>query len=460
MSKINTNIFKGYDIRGIYPDEIDEKVIYKLTKAIFTFFLNKLGKDKTPRIVLSYDGRTSSPSLVKEVERALVESGAEVINIGLSGTPTFYFAVNYYGYDAGIQVSASHNPKEYNGLKFTIKQPDGLLKIGATTGLDEVKEIALSEEFDSIEKEGNAVQKKGVLEDQIRNSLEFIGNPRINSLKVVADAANAVGGLYLDKLFDEIPAELVKMNFEIDGSFPAHQPDPLQFDTLKDLQRKVVEEKADFGIAPDGDADRVFFIDEKGEVIPASLITSLISKELLRKNKGAKIVFDVRDTFNINHAVKESGGVPILTKVGHAIITETAKKNKAIFSGENSGHYFFEENGYAENPIPVVLTVLAVITKENKPISEILKPFAVSFESGEINFKTENAEKVQELLKEKYKDGRLSKLDGISIDYDDWRFNLRMSNTEPLMRLNVESFDEKLMEEKKNEIVKLIRENS
>lgn len=459
MSEINPKIFKGYDIRGIYPTELNEEVIYKITKAIFTFFIKKLGKQKSPKVVLSYDGRLSSPSLLNEARKALIEQGADVIDIGLSGTPTFYFAVHTYGYDAGLQVSASHNPREYNGIKFTLNTPEGLLKVGKKTGLLEVKENSFAENFVSLDGHGSAVEKEGVLDDQIKNAFEMAKNPKIDRFKVVADAANAVGALYLEALFKKLPCELIRLNFEVDGNFPAHQPDPLQFDTLDDLRNRVVEEKADLGIAPDGDGDRVFFIDEKGMVIPASLITSLLAKEILKEHPGEKIVFDVRNSMNIEHTVKEAGGKPVITNVGHAIITETMKREKASFAGENSGHYFFEENGYGENPIPVILTILSVMTREEKPISEILRPLSVSFESGEINFKTENADEIMTVAKERYSDGKIFLLDGLSVDFEDWRFNLRSSNTESLMRLNVEGLSKKLMEEKRDELVELIEEN-
>ncbi len=459
MSGIDPTIFKAYDIRGIYPSQLNEEGIYKITKGIFTFIIKKLGQNKPPRIVLSYDGRLSTPSLVREVKKALIEAGAEIIEIGLSTTPTFYFALYYYGYDAGIQVSASHNPKEYNGVKFTINTPEGLIKVGKNTGMEEVKEIILTENFTSLGTSGVIKTKEGVLEDHVEDAFQFLENPRIGKMKAVADSANAVGSLYLEALFNKLPCELIKMNFEIDGNFPAHQPDPLQFDTLVSLQKRVREEKADLGIAPDGDGDRVFFIDEKGVVIPASLVTALMTQEILKKYPGRKIVYDVRDTFNVENAIRKNGGVPILTCVGHAIITETMKKEKAIFAGENSGHYFFEENGYGENPLPIILTVLSVITREEKPISKILEPLKVSFESGEINFKTDRGEVIKQKVLEKYKDGKVSLLDGVSVDYPEWRFNLRISNTEPLLRLNVESLNRKLMEEKREELFKLIKNN-
>ncbi|OGY23618.1 MAG: hypothetical protein A2126_03865, partial [Candidatus Woykebacteria bacterium GWB1_45_5] len=344
-SKIDPTIFKAYDIRGIYPAQLNEETIYKIAKGIFTFFVKKLNLSRAPRLVLSYDGRTSTPMLVKEARKALLESGAEITEIGMSTTPAFYFSLTHYDCDAGLQVSASHNPKEYNGIKFAFNTGGKVTKIGRDTGMDEVRELTLAEKFISLGSKGRVKRNEDVFEDQVENAFRLVQYPTIKKLKVVADPGNAVGALYLEALFKKLPCELIKMNFKIDGNFPAHQPDPLQFETLVDLRKKVLEEKADLGIAPDGDGDRIFFINEKGDVIQASLITALVARELLQKQPREKIVVDVRNTFNVEAAVKKYGGVLVVTRVGHALITETMKKENALFAGENSGHYFFRETG-------------------------------------------------------------------------------------------------------------------
>src|SRR3990167_4642411 len=367
-------IFKSYDIRGIYPSELDEEDVYKITKSFFTFVVGKLGKTVPPEIVLSYDGRLSSPSLADRARKALIESGAEVIDIGLSSTPTFYFAVYHYGYDAGIQISASHNPKEYNGLKPVIKIGSDLTKIGEGTGLEEIKKTAQAERFVTLEELGKLIKKTGAASDQVENALQITGNPKVVPLKVVADAANGTGAIYLEELFKKLPGELVKLNFKIDGSFPSHKPDPSQTQMLSQLQEKVVSEKADLGIAPDGDSDRLFFVDEKGGAVPVS----------------------------------------------------------------------------------VILIVLSVISREKKPLSEILKPLSVSFQAEQINIKITDPQKVIESLRSKYENGQINFIDGLSVDFPNWRFNIRLSNTEPVVRLNVEALNKKLMEEKKEEIVKII----
>lgn len=453
---MDPHIFKAYDIRGIYPNQLNEEDVYKITKGFFTFVVERLGKSKPPKIVLSWDGRLSSPSLSDQARKALVESGAEVIDIGLSSTPTLYFAVSNYNYDAGIQISASHNPKEYNGLKPVIKSGSGVTKISEITGLQEIREIVDKGNYVKIGKTGTVNRKESVLGDQVENALKVAGNPNSSPYKIVADTADGTGALYLDALFKKIPGKLVKLNFEIDGNFPAHQADPSKFETLNQLREKVLSEKADLGIAPDGDSDRVFFVDEKGNPVTASLITSLLATEILKEHSGEKIGFDVRSTLNVLNAVKKGGGVSVINKVGNTFATEIMKKEDIIFFGENSGHYLFRETHFLESPIPVILMILSIMSIEKKPISEILEPLSVSFQSQQINFKINNSEKVIDSLKEKYKNGEANLIDGLSVDFSEWRFNVRSSNTEPLLRLNVEALEKEVMEEKKSEIENII----
>ncbi len=334
MNAIDPKIFKAYDIRGIYPTELNEDAVYKIAKAFYAFFSEKLAK-KDLTIAVGGDMRLSTPALVRQVKEALVESGAQVIDIGLVSTPTLYFAITHYALDGGIQVSASHNPKEYNGLKAVLNTPEGLIKIGKNTGMDEVRKLVNSDSFSAPIKNGEVTKKENVLNDEVDYVFDIIKPEKIKPLKAVADAANAMGSLYLDALFAKLPCELIRMNFELDGTFPAHQADPLQFDTLRDLQRRVVEEKADLGIAPDGDGDRVFFIDETGQIVPASITTAIIIREVLKKNKGARVGFDIRYIWSPLKAARDNGGIPVITKVGHALITETMHKENLFYAGES-----------------------------------------------------------------------------------------------------------------------------
>lgn len=458
--KINPAIFKAYDIRGIYPQDINEENIEDIIKTIYTFFVQSLQKENL-EIVLGRDMRFSSPALFAKTKKTLLKYPAKIVDIGLASTPTFYFVCLKYGYDAGIQISASHNPPEYNGIKFVKRVGERLVKIGAGTGMEEVKKIALSKNFIKRRGKGEVITKKDVLTEEIDFAFKLVNPKNIKKLKVVADPANAMGILFLEELFKRTPCKLIKMNFKLDGAFPAHQPDPLQFKTLRDLQKRVLKEKADLGIAPDGDGDRVFFIDEKGKIIPASLITSLISKEILSKKSGERILVDIRYTRNASKVCQDNGGAIIISRVGHALITEHLNREDGAFAGESSGHFFFRETGGTESSVRAILHTLEVMGREDKPISHILSQFVSSFESGEINFELKvgnSAEKVFTFMASEYKNGKISYLDGIAIDYPSWRFNIRASNTEPLIRLNVEGEIKNLTTQKVKELKeKIIR---
>ncbi len=454
------NIFKSYDIRGVYPEELNEEYAIPITRAIYKVISDQLSSTKPLTIAVGRDMRLSSPAIFEKVSQTLVELGAKVIDLGIVSTPTFYFATFKYGYDGGIQITASHNPKQYNGLKIVRKSSTGLVKIGKNTGMADIKRI--SREGVDILPSGKGIitKKDDVLEEEVRNALRISGYPEVKKFKIVADAANSVGSLYIDALFKAIPGDLVKMNFELDGTFPAHQADPLQPETLVDLQKKVLEEKADFGLAPDGDGDRLLFIDEKGQIIQPSLITSLVAKELLSEKKGETILFDIRYILTPKKIVEEYQGKYEITKVGHAFITEKMHETGAIFAGESSAHYFFRETGNAESQLPVILIVLKVMSREGKSLSEIVESLKRSYESGETNFRVKNALEIIEALKEKYSDAEISTLDGLAVSYKDWRFSLRSSNTEPLLRLNIEHIDKEGLEDKKEELLAEIKKHA
>ncbi len=455
---IDPSIFKSYDIRAIYPGQIDEEKIVPIVKAIYTLFQKQLNNNGQLQILLTRDMRLSSPSLLEVAKKTLIEMGAHVIDAGLLSTPSFYFAVFHYGYDGGIQVSASHNPKEWNGLKIVRKDKTGLIKIGKLTGMEEVKQMVIDNfPFKLADTPGFVTQKSGILEDEVKNALEIVNNPKISEFKIVADPANAMGATYLEALFNKVKVNLIKMNFNLDGTFPAHQPDPLQFETLVDLQKKVTEEHADLGLAPDGDGDRLFFIDEKGQIVPPTSITSLVAKELLKQNKGAKILFDIRYIYTPMKIIEENGGKWDITKVGHANITEKMSQTGAIFAGESSAHFFFKATGNGEGPLGVLLIILDIMTRENKTLSQLSKEVRRSYESGEINFKVSNAQEIMDTIKKDYKDGELSELDGVAISYPAWRLSLRTSNTEPLLRLNAEGYNKNEMKKNYDTIVDRIK---
>lgn len=461
------SIFKSYDIRGVYPTEINEKNIGAIVKAIYRVFYEQIvgkGEKRQLTILVGRDMRLSGPSLYPILKDTLVECGAKIVDIDLASTPTMYFGAFNYGYDAGLQLSASHNPSQYAGLKMVIRDSKGLKKIGKGTGMEQIKAAALDQDgTDAFIKALNlpqgSVEQKSILADELHNAEKIESFKRIGKLKVVADGANAMGSQYIELLFNSLPCTLVKMNFELDGSFPSHQPNPLIKENVADLQKRVLLEKADVGLAPDGDGDRLFFVDEEGQIVPASIITALIARELLKKSPGGTILYDVRYTMTPKKIIAEFGGVSDITKVGHAFITAKMRETSAIFGGESSGHYFFKATGNAESQLPVIAIVLSVLSQEQKPLSQIAREIARSFESGEINFKSSVSGVILEDLKKTYSDGNISLLDGVSIEYPTWRFGVRTSNTEPLLRLNVEALTEKEMEQKRDELMGFIEKH-
>ena len=452
---LNPKIFKAYDIRGVYQKDLDEEGMEKIIRAIFTFFSKKLNKNNFT-VGLGYDMRLSSPSLFKVAKNVFIEAGATVINLDLISTPSFYFAVSKYHYNAGVQITASHNPKEYAGLKFVLNTPQGLLKIGKPTGMQEIKQMAIKGVKISKSQPGTVIKKTGIVQDEIKNALHYFDNPSIKPFKIVADPANGMGAIYIQKLAKYLPIKLVKMNFDLDGSFPAHQADPMQPENLVDLQKRVLEEKADLGLAPDGDGDRLFIIDEKGKVVKPSIITSILAQELLKKYPGSKVIVDQKYYLTTKKHVEANGGELLISRTGHAYVTQLMNQTQAILGGEGSAHYFYREIGGAESQVMTIVGLLKMLSEQNKPLSEVADSFKVSYESGDMNFVIENVEPVLAMLRNDYAKGELSTLDGVAIDFPDWRLTARSSNTEPLLRVTVESKNPQLTRQKAVEITKKV----
>lgn len=454
---IPEKIFKSYDIRGVYPTDLNEEMAVSIARAIYVFLTKDRPEDEGPiKIVIGQDMRISSPAMFEAISQTLVKCGAEVIDIGVVSTPTVYFTVHYYKYDAGIQISASHNPGDYNGIKMVKNTPNGLLKIGKPTGMEDIKSMSIDGVDISESDQGNIRQQTGILEAEIQNAIDLIKPGHIKPFKIVADAANAMGATYIDETFKNIPGELIRMNFELDGTFPAHQADPMQPKNLVDIQKKITEVGADLGFAPDGDGDRLFILDEEANIVPPSVIIGIVARELLRDHPGQKVVTDLKYILNTQKLMEEFGGEVVTCATGHAFITQKMTEVGAIFGGEASAHYYFRATGNAESQVPVILSVLEVMSREGKKLSELVGEFRRAYESGEINFEVENTQEILEKLKEKFSDGDINELDGVAISYPDWRVSLRSSNTEPLLRLNVESFDKETMETKLKEIMDII----
>jgi phosphomannomutase len=457
---IPAGIFKSYDIRGTYPDQLNEENAVPITKAIYAFFKKQFPNKEKLAVVVGRDMRTSTPAIFEAVSKTLLELGADVIDPGLVSTPTFYYAVYHYDYDCGMMITASHNPKNYNGIKI-VTNPNkggGIIKIGKPTGMDEIRQMAL----DMVEPE--KASQPGVIHviedtvvEEVQSALDIMRRPNLNAFKVAADPANAMGALYVEELYKHIPGELIKLNFELDGTFPSHAADPLDPKNNEPVQEAVKKHGADLGLSLDGDGDRIFFIDEKGKIIQATSITSLIANEILEKSPGEIITADIRDILNVKEVCHRLGGKFTMCIVGHAYITEQLNRENAAFAGESSGHFFFRETGGGESSIRVILYVLNAMNEQNKPISEIISQYITAFEHEEINFVISPPADPQIILADLEKDystGHVYKDDGLAVDFPDWRFNVRLSNTEnePILRVNVEGKNKELVDEKFAEI--------
>jgi len=454
MPEINPTIFKAYDIRGTYPKELNSKTAEIIGRA-FVRFLRK-SKDRKLNIVVGRDNRLSSPIVSRALKRGILAEGADVIDIGLSSTPMFYFAVWKYGYDGGVQVTASHNPPEYNGFKMVREDAE---MIGENTGLKEIKETTLRLEREKINKSSTkgSLRKKKILKEYIKFNLKGIRLEKIKSLKIAIDTGNAVSGILVPELKKHLACRIYHLFPKLDGNFPNHLPNPLEEKNIKVLKKFVREKRCDLGVAFDGDGDRIIFVDEKGRMISSDYITCLISEDLLRKNLGAKILYNICSSNVIKEVVKENRGVAIPTKVGHTFVKEKMIKVKALFAGEFSGHYYLKSHHFCEAPLVILFKILEQIAISQKSISELAAPLKKYFHSGQVNLAVDEKQKALKLLEKKYKQGKISHLDGVRVDFQNWWFNARPSNTEDLLRIVVEAKTKKIMKERLKQIIKIVK---
>ena len=452
---IDTSIFKAYDIRGVYPEQLDESLAYKLGQALAEMMKKEEERDDLT-IVVGQDMRLSSPSLTERVVSGITDQGVNVIEIGLASTPTFYFTVAKNGYDAGIQVSASHNPQQFNGFKMVRKNA---IPISGETGIMDLRDAVVLNEFPLVEKKGIIKFLENVISEHVNFALNYLDISKIKPLKVVVDTANAMGGPMFEELFEKLPCELIKVNFELDGTFPNHEADPLKEENNEQLRNKVLEVGADIGLALDGDADRIFFLDNTGKTVEPAIIRGILSQVFLRTNPGAKICYDIRPGQITIDMIEEAGGVPIVTRVGHSLIKEKAREVDAVFAGESSGHFFLKlPFGIFETPMIMALVILQELSESNKTFADFVKPLYRYAHSGEINSEVKDKQVIFDRLKEKYGDNLKYDFDGMSFEWEDWWFNVRPSNTENKVRLNLESKTKEIMEEKTKEVLELIRE--
>ena len=450
---LDPKVFKAYDVRGIYPDELDEAGAEAIGRAYVEQF-------EPRRMAVGRDMRLSSPAMQDAFMRGAAAAGADVLDLGLVGTEMVYFAVGSLGLEGGAMVTASHNPKQYTGMKLVRR---GALPVGGESGLLDVRDRALAEGT----RPGNSYRDGKVTEGAresydiwpayVERVLSFVDVAAIRPLKVVIDAANGMAGAMLPPVLERLPVQAVRCYFEPDGSFPNHEPNPLLPENREFIVRTTLEEGADLGVAFDGDADRCFFVDDSGEFVPGDFVTALFAGSLLEKEPGAKIIYDVRASRAVPDTIERDGGIALVNRVGHAFIKSRMRKEDAAFAGEVSGHYYFRDFSQADSGVVPFLLMLELISKRGR-LSEILAPLRSRyFITGELNTPVPDvALKLQE-LKERYADGRVSHLDGISVDFDDWHFNVRPSNTEPLLRLNLEATSEELMEQKRDEVLEVIR---
>jgi phosphomannomutase len=448
---INFNSFRAYDIRGVYPSDLDEEAFYRIAKAYTYLFHPKT-------MVVGMDARQSGPALKKALTNGFVDAGVNVVDIGGITTDTLYFAVGAHEeYSGGVVVSASHNPKEYNGAKMVREKAAA---ISSDTGLFEIRDIIKDCKDHSVSAASKGtVSQKNVLQDYVNHILSFIDRSAIKPFKILANANFGYVGGGVELIADRLSLNLTKLNWEPDGTFPKGTPDPMQQANRAESEALMRQGEFAFAAIWDADADRCMFLDEKGKFISGAYVTAMLADVLLTKNGGHnKIIFDPRVIWPTMQVCRQHGAQPIISKSGHAFIKDRMRKENAIFAGEMSAHYYFRENFYADNGVIPFLLVLEHLSRSGKPFSELVQPYmAGHYMSGELNYRVEDAQKTIAAVKAQFsKQGDEDFTDGYSLTTENWRFNIRPSNTEPLLRLNIEARQPGLVEKIRAEIEPII----
>ena len=447
----NPSVFKAYDVRGLYPSEITEELFHQLGRA----FVAYLGPGK---YAVTRDMRVSSPSLTKAFVDGAMKQGGTILDYGLLGTDQMYYAVFAEDLDGGAQITASHNPGEYNGCKMVRKEA---FPLSGEAGIKEMKEMIFANAIPAPPAQAGSVDQREILDRYVDHVLDFVDEQSIKPFNVVLDAGSGVAGIVAPQLFDRLPCKTTRLCFEVDGTFPNHEANPLIEENRKDITAEVIKQKADIGIAWDGDADRCFFLDGTGEFIAGDFITALLAEAFLIKSPGETIIYDVRASYAVKDIVKKYGGKALMNRVGHAFIKRRMREENAVFGGEVTGHYYFRDNFYADNGFIPALMILDLMSRKGMSLRDLLKPLRERyFISGEINTKVANMDvanrKIEE-LKRVYAKANPYDLDGVSAEFDDWHFNVRQSNTEPLLRLNLEGLTPEIMEKRRDEVLGIIR---
>jgi phosphomannomutase len=444
--QVDPSIFKAYDIRGVYPDPLNEEVAYAVGRAFVTLLACE-------EVVVGRDMRLSSPAIKEHLIRGLTEQGADVVDIGMVGTDQYYHACATLG-RPGLMVTASHNPPEYCGFKMVRNMP---YLLSGDSGIQDLRHLVEEEGWGEPLRSGE-VRTQDVSQGFIDKVLELVDPTQIKPLKVVADTGNGMVGPILQRVYDRLPVELIGIYLDPDGSLPNHGLDPMQPENRADLERRVIEEGADIGFAFDGDGDRFFIVDDRGHFVPGDFVTALMGCYMLERDPGGKVVYDVRCSWAVPDLIKQAGGTPLVERVGHSFLKPRIFEEGAVYAGELSGHYYFREFYGADSGIVPSLVILEMLSKRRVKLSELLAPLESKyFLSSEINSRVDDPLAKIEALAKRYGDGAIERIDGITISFDDWHFNVRPSNTEPLLRLNLEALSQGMMEQKRDEVLEFIR---
>lgn len=448
---INPLIFKAYDIRGLYPGEIDEAVAHQIGRAFAAYL-------RAARIGVSRDMRVSSPSLAAAFIDGARLQGADVVDYGMMATDMLYFASVTDRLDGGAQITASHNPGQYNGIKMVREDAQPL---SGDAGIGDIRDMIANDRLPPPAPRRGGISARDILAPYVDKVMSFIDPAVIQPFKVVADAGSGMAGLVAPKLFERLPSRVTRLCFEIDGTFPNHEANPLIDENRRDITAEVIRQQADAGMAWDGDADRCFFLDGTGAFISGDFITALLAEAFLLKHPGATIIYDLRASHAVKDTVERLGGRALMNRVGHAFIKQRMRAEDAVFAGEVTGHYYFRDFYYADNGFIPALLILELMSMKNQSLRDLLHPYRERyFISGEINTALPSMSEVPRKLQAveaRYRDGQIARLDGVSVDYPDWHFNVRGSNTEPLLRLNLEAKTPELMEQKRDEVLEVIR---
>jgi phosphomannomutase len=446
-------IFKAYDIRGIYPDQIDEEGAWKIGYAAARFLRSMLrgyerGQANSQSLCVARDMRKHSESLTRSLIEGMNAAGANVIDIGMTDTPQMYFAINHLGTCGGVQVTASHNPANYNGFKIS---GQGAKPVGINTGLKDIEYIAMALVHTKGKTTGS-VQKYDLTAEYKNHVLRFL-RPSKTTVKIAVDASNGMAGKMVPAVFGDLPIEIIELNFKHTGTFK-HEPNPLVEENLAEVKNAVKKKDCDFGICFDGDGDRLMMVDEKGRTISCDLLTALMASYFLKDNPRSTIVYDLRSSLVIPEEVLKNGGTPRRERVGHAFMKKAMRDSHAVFGGELSGHFYYRDNYFADSGLITLVHVLNIVSAAKMPVSELIKPLRRYHSSGEVNFEVGDKQVKMDELARKYGDGQIDHLDGVTVRYKDWWFNCRPSNTEPLLRLNVEAGSREMLKERLSEIEK------